>query len=990
MAQADGTILIDTHVDDSGVVAGSKQIENSAKRMASRVKELGGAAEVSIEKIISSISKQNDIFAQQARKVNELQKKIEEYANQKIPTDEYKEISVQIEKDTQKLNKLIEAQEKYISLGGRQGNKTYKNRKYDIDQLTASIKNANRELQELEISGNAFLSGLNTEPARKAMESLRVETAKKKSLGANLQASFDSLYASVQKYEMEAGKAVQYTGFLESAFLGLKMAAHAPVSVITALGTSLKKLPVTIVKAGLGGVVTVFQKFYGIVKKVSVALAGLVKAKITSGLKKLSSGIFGIHKSANKASFSLGKMLATSVLFSAVFRAISAATSAVKEGMTNLAQYSEETNSSISMLWGSLETLKNSLATAFAPILSIVAPILTRFINMLSTAASYVSMFFAMLSGKSTYTKAIAVQKDYAGSLEETASGAQDAADSTNAAAEAAEDYLSPLDDINRFTEKNKDSGASGTGGVSGESGSGPLFEEVKVEPISFDSWGEAFNSFLNYLLNTGIPALRSTLTKVAEVVNTFSNNLYEMFTFPGVVEKVQLLGKEIAISFNEFVNLIDWGMIGSALGAGLNFALQFLVNLIYTFDWMNLGASLAKLLNNVISEIDWYAFGQLLWSKFKIALEIFAGFLLNLDMAELAQAASKIVIGFLDSVTETIQNIDWEKIGHQIKEFLVNLDWPGIANAVFTAIGAAFGAAVELLWGFIKDAWKQVVDWWHETAFEDGKFTIEGLLNGILDVFSNIGAWIKEHIFDPFVEGFKSVFGIHSPSTVMQEQGHFIIDGLLRGITDFIGKVRDKFTEIKDLIVGKITDAKDGVVNAVTNMKDRLYGILTQIKEKFRSIFDSLVRVVKSPINGIIGAINGMIRGVASGINTVIRALNRLSFDIPSWVPVFGGKRFGFNIGTISAPQIPYLASGAVIPPNKEFLAVLGDQKQGNNIEAPESLIRRIVREESGSGRGNIYEIPLKVGRRELAKLVIDEAKLMRQQTGQNPFELA
>lgn len=132
------------------------------------------------------------------------------------------------------------------------------------------------------------------------------------------------------------------------------------------------------------------------------------------------------------------------------------------------------------------------------------------------------------------------------------------------------------------------------------------------------------------------------------------------------------------------------------------------------------------------------------------------------------------------------------------------------------------------------------------------------------------------------------------------------------------------------------------------------------------------------------------MIRGVASGINTVIRALNRLSFDIPSWVPVFGGKRFGFNIGTISAPQIPYLASGAVIPPNKEFLAVLGDQKQGNNIEAPESLIRRIVREESGSGRGNIYEIPLKVGRRELAKLVIDEAKLMRQQTGQNPFELA
>ena len=70
--------------------------------------------------------------------------------------------------------------------------------------------------------------------------------------------------------------------------------------------------------------------------------------------------------------------------------------------------------------------------------------------------------------------------------------------------------------------------------------------------------------------------------------------------------------------------------------------------------------------------------------------------------------------------------------------------------------------------------------------------------------------------------------------------------------------------------------------------------------------------------------------------------------------------------------------------------MAVLGDQKQGNNIEAPESLIRRIVREESGKSGGNKYEIPLKVGRRELTRLIIDEAKLMRIQTGRNPFELA
>ena len=87
---------------------------------------------------------------------------------------------------------------------------------------------------------------------------------------------------------------------------------------------------------------------------------------------------------------------------------------------------------------------------------------------------------------------------------------------------------------------------------------------------------------------------------------------------------------------------------------------------------------------------------------------------------------------------------------------------------------------------------------------------------------------------------------------------------------------------------------------------------------------------------------------------------------------------------------KIPYLASGAVIPPNKEFLAVLGDQNKGNNIETPESLMRRVVREEVGNMGRNIYEVPVKIGRKELMRIVIDEAKMMRMQTGKNPFELA
>ena len=82
--------------------------------------------------------------------------------------------------------------------------------------------------------------------------------------------------------------------------------------------------------------------------------------------------------------------------------------------------------------------------------------------------------------------------------------------------------------------------------------------------------------------------------------------------------------------------------------------------------------------------------------------------------------------------------------------------------------------------------------------------------------------------------------------------------------------------------------------------------------------------------------------------INWIVGQLNKISFDVPDWVPIIGGKTFGFNIpeATFKRISIPRLAQGAVIPPNREFLAVLGDQKQGRNLEAPESLLREIYAE--------------------------------------------
>ena len=89
------------------------------------------------------------------------------------------------------------------------------------------------------------------------------------------------------------------------------------------------------------------------------------------------------------------------------------------------------------------------------------------------------------------------------------------------------------------------------------------------------------------------------------------------------------------------------------------------------------------------------------------------------------------------------------------------------------------------------------------------------------------------------------------------------------------------------------------------------------------------------------------MINGVIAGINFLIEKINTLHWDIPEWVPGIGGESFGFSIKKlerVSLPRIPELATGAVIPPNREFLAVLGDQKSGTNIEAPLDTIVQAV----------------------------------------------
>lgn len=176
----------------------------------------------------------------------------------------------------------------------------------------------------------------------------------------------------------------------------------------------------------------------------------------------------------------------------------------------------------------------------------------------------------------------------------------------------------------------------------------------------------------------------------------------------------------------------------------------------------------------------------------------------------------------------------------------------------------------------------------------------------------------------------------------------NLIVEQIQNTLNRIKNTVASSLTWLDNLTGGFLSDIVNSIGQVLGGIIDFIVGVFTGdwsrawngIVGIFEGIWNGIVSIVKGVVNVIIGLVNGVI----DGINWIIGGINSISFDLPDWL---GGYHIGFNIGTIS--HIPYLAQGAVIPPNRKFLAVLGDQRNGNNIEAPEGLLRKLIREESG-----------------------------------------
>lgn len=205
------------------------------------------------------------------------------------------------------------------------------------------------------------------------------------------------------------------------------------------------------------------------------------------------------------------------------------------------------------------------------------------------------------------------------------------------------------------------------------------------------------------------------------------------------------------------------------------------------------------------------------------------------------------------------------------------------------------------------------------------------------------------------------------------------------------IGGLQDGFKSLWEKVASGALSAWEGIKNAFKSVPEWFQSKFRDAWQKVKDVFSTGGRIWSGIKEGIESTFRTVVNAIIRGMNTIIAVpFNRINFMLNTIrnAHFLGISPFQnlWGVNPLPVPQIPMLARGAVIPANRQFLAVLGDQRNGNNLEAPESLLRQIVREEAG-GAGSRYEFIARLDRRTLFDEVITEAKLRKGQTGKNPL---
>lgn len=624
---------------------------------------------------------------------------------------------------------------------------------------------------------------------------------------------------------------------------------------ISYVGQQIGSIPHKIGQA-LGSLRTMYSEFkksggvLGAFGRTIKAVATTLGSKLAAGMKQVTSSLGNAFTSkVHNATSALGSFL-SSIKRIALYRmirfAMSQLTQCFKDGINNLYNYSALMGGTFANSMNSLATnaqyLKNSMGAMAAPLINALAPAIDFVIGKVVALFNILNQLFARLTGSKTYTAAKKVAATYGGAAKDAAGTASKAA---KKAADEIKRYTLGFDELNILGDKNKDSSGSGGGGGGGASTPdyGSMFEELPID-----------NS-----------------------ISEFADKLKEAFEAGDWKELGTILGNK----FNEIVDSIDWAGFGKKVGYGINGAVQTAYWFLKTADFKNLGNHVAEFLNSALSEIDFTFVGRLLVRGFTAGLDFLRGALGGLNWKLVGKSVGDAFRGAFDEMQEWIAGIDWSGAAHALwqntKDCIAGIDFASLAQSFFKLLGTAMGAAVSFIATIVSDIWKDITGYFQKYLTNDdgtkktGIDWVKGICKGIVEGVKSIGTWIYDNVFKPFIDGFKSAFGIHSPSTVMAEQGGYIVQGLLKGIKDGIGNVLsfigDFLTGIKD----KISDAWDKIKSTASEKWGQIKSVLSGAWENIKTTAGDVWGKISSTISGIWGGIKTKASETWSGLKITI-----------------------------------------------------------------------------------------------------------------------
>lgn len=760
------------------LTAGLREAGQDAEDTNRRFNILGGNSAFSrLAEKLKAVSIPN-IFRRMSDAVKDFQIKI----GSRVPTEQYTELTAKIQQAEAELQKLLDKQDRMEAQGINQNSASWKGLQYDIRVATDRVAEFNRDMELLQASGGD----------------------------------------------------TQHLGGLSYLFKSIGNGAKSAVKGL---------------KSAAGSVKSFIAKIAGLTGALSSARGGM--GKLNASTVPLARSLFKVGN--------LLKMMVTRLALRAILNNVG-------EGFKHLAGESASFNAKISDLMASCQQLAHSIAALAEPIINIFGPALSYIINLINTAVNAVNQFLSAFTGKNVFQKAKKQNYDYAASLSDVGSSAKKAA-------KEIKDATVGIDELNIISQNNDDSD-SGSGGGGGGAG-GDYYNTAEIDPgiksladrikkiLKTDDWSEIGRMIagklnevmraipwddiqagaehiakgIGTLINGFVEGLDWVLVgkTIGEGLNTaviFANTLLSTIDFG-------MIGRSLAIGLNSAVNTINWRLIGETIKNGINAIINLAYEFVSTFNFAKFGESVGNAVSTAINGVQWTkggaSVGKAVTGLFnalngfikktdfkrlgKGIVEAIGGFFKNLDWASIGNTFSSAFSALLSFLQGVVEGLNFgtvaEYIITAIVDFFKGFDWRSVSQTIGKLLGTALKTAVNSItsiWELLQQAWGSITGYFKEYIENAGGDIIAGLWNGIKNALKNVGNWIVENIFNPFVDGIKAAFGIASPAKEMEPLGGYIIEGLLQGITNGWKSIKEFFANGLESIRAAFSDAWDAI----------------------------------------------------------------------------------------------------------------------------------------------------------------------------------